>query len=114
MAMGQAAGIASALSIDGEGEGAEYRPLTPTGQTDRPESDAYVFQGCGLHESSLPHGAVFGTARLPSRMDCTFAGAGGCNDSGRLEKLSGTDLPGIEAGKTTRLATLEMIYRKIK
>ena len=70
-----------------EGEGAEYRPLPPTGQADRPESDAYVFQGCGLHESSLPHGAVFGTARLPSRMDCTFAGAGGCNDSGRLEKV---------------------------
>lgn len=47
-------------------------------------------------------------------MDCTFAGAGGYGDSNRLEKLSGKDLPGIEAGKTTRLVALEMIYRKIK
>ena len=30
------------------------------------------------------------------------------------KKLSGKDLPGIEAGKTTRLVALEMIYRKIK
>ncbi|WP_455643839.1 hypothetical protein, partial [Parabacteroides sp.] len=30
------------------------------------------------------------------------------------KKLSGESLPGVEAGKTTRLAALEMIYRKIK
>ena len=30
------------------------------------------------------------------------------------KKLGGTDLPGIEAGKATRLAALQMIYQKIK
>ncbi|HJG98158.1 MAG TPA: FAD-dependent oxidoreductase, partial [Parabacteroides johnsonii] len=46
------------------------------------------------------------TARLQEPVDATTLAA--------WKKLSRTDLPGIEAGKTTRLATLEMIYQKIK
>ena len=62
MAMGQAAGIASALSIDGKVK-VQNIDLSPSaGQAGRPEGDTYVFQGCGLHESSLPHGAISGTS----------------------------------------------------
>ena len=46
------------------------------------------------------------TARLQEPVDMATLTA--------WKKLSGKDLPGIEAGKTTRLVALEMIYRKIK
>mgnify|MGYP002982397727 CR=1 FL=1 len=114
MAMGQAAGIASALSIDGKVKVQnidlsrlqdklidQKATLMYFKDVDYTSPHFRMVQYLGLR-GYLPEW----TARLQEPVDATTLAA--------WKKLSGTDLPGIEAGKTTRLATLEMIYRKIK
>lgn len=114
MAIGQAAGIASALAID---EKVKIQNIDLARLQDKlidqkatliyfkdvDNSSPYfrMVQYLGLR-GYLPDWA----ARLHAPVDAPTLAA--------WKKLSGTDLPGIEAGKTPRLAVLEKIYREIK
>ena len=109
-----AAGIASALSIDGK---------VKVQNIDLPRlQDKLVDQKATLMyfkdvDYTSPHFRMVQylglrgylpewNARLQDPVDAATLAA--------WEKLGGTDLPGIEAGKATRLAALQMIYQKIK
>lgn len=114
MAMGQAAGIASALSIDSKVKVQnidlsrlqdklidQKATLIYFKDVDNTSPRFRMVQYLGLR-GYLPEW----NARLLEPVDAATLAA--------WKKLSGESLPGVEAGKTTRLAALEMIYRKIK
>lgn len=114
MAIGQAAGIASALSIDDKVKVQnidiahlqdklidQKATLMFFKDIDYTNPHFRMVQYLGLR-GYLPEW----TARLQEPVDAETLTA--------WKKLSKTDLPGIKAGKTTRLVALEMIYQKIK
>lgn len=86
MAMGQAAGIASALSIDGK---VKVQNIDLSRLQDKLVDQKATLMYFKDVDYTSPHFRMvqyLGTSRLSSRMDCTFAGAGGYGDSNRLEK----------------------------
>lgn len=114
MAMGQAAGIASALSIDGK---VKVQNIDLSRLQDKLVDQKATLMYFKDVDYTSPHFRMVQylglrgylpewTARLQEPVDMATLTA--------WKKLSGKDLPGIEAGKTTRLVALEMIYRKIK
>ena len=114
MAMGQAAGIASALSIDGK---VKVQNIDLSRLQDKLVDQKATLMYFKDVDYTSPHFRMVQylglrgylpewTARLQKPVDMATLTA--------WKKLSGKDLPGIEAGKTTRLVALEMIYRKIK
>ena len=114
MAMGQAAGIASALSID---EKVKVQNIDLSRLQDKLVDQKATLMYFKDVDYTSPHFRMIQylglrgylpewNARLQDPVDAATLAA--------WKKLSGTNLSGIEAGKTTRLAALEMIYQKIK
>ena len=99
MAMGQAAGIASALSIDGK---VKVQNIDLSRLQDKLVDQKATLMYFKDVDYTSPHFRMVQYLGLRGYLPEWTA------------KLSGKDLPGIEAGKTTRLVALEMIYRKIK
>ena len=114
MAMGQAAGIASALSID---EKVKVQNIDLSALQDNLVNQKATLMYFKDVDYTDPHFRMVQylglrgylpewNARLQEPIDAATLTA--------WKRLSGLDLTGFEAGKTTRLTVLENIYREIK